>query len=665
MGIYRILWAFSLPLATFPALAADPPPNVTYPDIPRTYVPEGARTSPAVQSRAQQTAPATAPTGPTNVGAIPTPDSIPAPTSVVPTAPSAGRYRNAKGEVNISKMFLDRYKQSVVRVTARDMAGNELSRAMGVGVGRNAQYIATPLSIVLGNSQQWADRIEITHAAGNKYFAKIALIDEEKNLVLLAPETNPTPLPYAREQDERPNVDVFTFSFADGPEGIDPSIHRGLVAAVNAENGLLSISSTTLNDDQSGSAIINTQGELLGMLLPAGRGVLSSTLQKLAMKAQRASPFEPNLIGTILGRGVLVAAKTEGAFPTIAAALEAIRKGEAPKADPTRFTAAKDRAVAPKKSDKIVIKVMPGTYREGKTISLPANISLSGSGADRTSLVGHDPEKPVLLLQNIENAMVSGFRIVPASEQKMKAPTVILSKANSVTLLGNVIEAKDGVGVWIHQSRGAKVFGNTFARGQIRGLSCDRSDLTLDGNAFVGDWPTAVSIDRGCSVDAVRNLFFENKNAITISSQARRAILEKNSFIRSPAAIKLAGSLSAFRLSENLFFECAYGLLAGGTVENRQVGRNVIWKTKIQARGRPVNSQDLVRSEPKFEAPESYDFRLKAGQSQLGTGNTEGGGDMGAFQRADYLGEYTQQLVRTLSAAVGEPDLATLWGLAP
>ena len=151
------LWAFLFLGFSPAAFAVDPPPSVTYPDAPRTYVPESARNNPAVQSQAQQ-----ATGSPTNIGAIPTPETAPPPSagstgiiapSTIPAVPSPGQYRNAVGEIRLEKMFLDRYRSSVVRVTSKDLAGNELSRAMGVGVGRNSQYIATPLSIILGNSQ--------------------------------------------------------------------------------------------------------------------------------------------------------------------------------------------------------------------------------------------------------------------------------------------------------------------------------------------------------------------------------------------------------------------------------------------------------------------------------------------------------------------------------
>ncbi len=659
------VWALSLSLfAIQTAIAADPPVN----QGAGTYVPSSALSSPAVQQRLTNPTnapPASGTQAPTNIGQLPTPDTIPAPTNTDLTNPSLGQYRNSRKEVNITKMFLDRYKHSVVRVIARDLAGNELARAMGVGVGRNAPYIATALSLVLGNEQQWADRIEITHHTGNTYSAKIALIDEEKNLVLLAPEANPAPLPYVPMQDERPQVDVFTFSFADGPDGkIEPQIQRGQVAAANSETGLLSLSSTDLSETQAGTAIINTQGELMGMLLPKGRGVLASTLQKLAQKAQRTTPLDPIQIGVILGRGVLVDPKNPNAFQSITLALDAIKKGVAPKADPARYTPAKDKAVAPKESTKVVIKVMPGIYRESKPIILPANISLSGSGPDRTVLIGTDPEKPLLLFQGIRNSMVSGFRLVPATLQKLKAPTIILSKTQNITLLGNVIEAKGGVGVWAHESSAVKIQGNAFARGISRGFSCDKSDIVLENNAFVGDWPTAVSVDRACHLEAKRNLFFENKEAISVSSLSGNVRVSHNSFIRTSAGVKVSGAGTRLRLDENIFYECPYAILVSSTMPVANIGRNVTWRSKIQAQGRALTVPELVRTEPKFVAPESYDFRLRPGQGQL-ISSSETSATLGAFQQTDFIGPYTQQLVRALAMATGEKELASLWGLVP
>ena len=660
MGKYP--WAFSFlryaPLvgvltlvSTSTMRAADPPVNSGAP----TYVPPSAAGSPAVTSRAQSQGvplPGTAPlstTTSTEVNA-----GIPAPSTT--TASSLGQYRNARGEIKLEKVLLDRYQASVVKVAARDLSGNVLGMATGVGVGRNAQFIATPLSLLLGNEQQWADQIEITHAAGNSYFAKVALIDEEKNIVLLAPEANPAPLPFVREENERPQITVFTISLS----GPNSRIHRGLLAAANTETGLLSVSGEGIDNAQAGTAVIASTGELVGMLLPDGRGVLSSTIQKLIIKAQKATPIDPSRIGVILGRGVMVGSGA-GNYPTIGAALEAIKKGEAPRTDPTLYTPAKSRVVAPKEADKVVIKVLPGTYKEGKTISLPSNLSLAGSGPDRTTLLGTDPAKPVLLLQDVENTMVSNLRITPAAKQNMKAPTVIVSKTRGATFLGNVVEARGGVGLWSSQSTNVRLNGNAFPESTARAISCDRSSMRLEANAFVGSWPIAFSADRGCSAELHRTLFFANQAAVNITGDAGKVRVVRSTFIRTTSGIKVAGKSGSLEMADNLFFECESGLTSTANLTSTALGRNAVWKTRFTSQGRNPPGLDLVRTEPKFVAPENYDFRLVPGQNQLSTALTEPGAELGAFTGEQFVGPYYPQMARSLGVAVGEPGLRETW----
>ncbi len=662
MGKWIFLYAVCLSLSSADSLAAE---GTTATGIP------GAVTYPAGATK-----------GPTKVGQIPTPDTVPPPstgtntgTSTIPApvgeVKSMGRYRKkgpGGGEVvDIAGMLHDRYKQSVVRVVAKDLAGNVLAKAMGVGVGRNAQFIATPLSIVLGSTRQWADRIEITHFAGNKYEAQIALIDEEKNLVLLAPEASPAPIVFTRDINERPQIDIFTIGFdLDAKGEIESNVQRGRIAAANPETGLLSISpysGSKIEDEQAGTGIIDSEGNLVGMLLPGGRGVLSSTLQRSIIKAQKATPIEPRMIGVILGRGVLVDPRQEGAFKTIGDALDAIKKGEAPRTDPSRYTPAKNRAVAPKSTDKVVVKVMPGTYREKKQITLTSNISLSGSGAGQTVIVAPDPNKPAVLVQGGDNVIVAGFRIVPAPLQSLKSPALIVSKSSNVTLIGNVFEAKGGVAAWVHQSRNVVFQGNTFARGTIRGLSCDKSEIKVDTNAFLGDWPVAVSVDKECSATVSRSLFLDNKTSINVSGAAGNLTLEQNTFVRAASAVKLNGNNQRFRLNDSVFYECNYALLGAGEVTSRYIGRNAAWRSKFQARSRPITQLDVVKTEPSFEAPAAYDFRIKPGKGHTGSALLVEGADLGAFQRSDFLGNLSGTLARSLSAVAGEDDLASSWGI--
>ncbi|RZA09548.1 MAG: hypothetical protein EOP11_01320 [Proteobacteria bacterium] len=669
MGKQNFSWAFSLPAAfslvlLFSGEARAVDPSATVSGGP-TFVPTASQGSSAVTSRAASQGVAL-PGSPTNIGTIPTPDTIPAPSTTTSTAISLGQYVTANKEVKIEKMLLDRYQQSVVSIRALDLAGNELSRAMGVGVGANAQFIAAPLSLLLGNEQQWADRIEISHVAGNRYTAKVALIDEEKNIVLLAPEASPAAMTFVREQNERPQITVFMISFEQRGNAMIPRSHRGMLAAVNRETGLFSVSSGDLTDSDAGTAVIASTGELVGMLLPNNRGVLASTLQRLIEKAKVATPIEPNRIGAILGRGVIVGGTDiPGSYPTIMAALEAIKKGEAPKADATLFTPARSRAVAPKEADKVVIRVMPGTYKEGKTITLPSNLSLAGSGPDRTILRGSDPEKPVVLVQGEENNLVAGFRIIPAPKQSMKAPTVILSKARNTTLLGNVIETKGGVAVWATQSTNVRLNGNAFPENSTRAISCERSTITLDANAFIGAWPMAIAADRGCNASINRSLFYNNDTGINVAADAGRISVRKNTFIRGGTGVKVAGKVASIEGGDNIFFETSNGISSIADIPGRSLGRNAVWKSRLTVQGKNAGGVDLVRSQPRFQGAESYDFRLVPGQSQLSTADMESGVELGAFQFSEYMGPYTQQVVRAMSVAVGQPSLPALWGVSP
>jgi hypothetical protein len=400
--------------------------------------------------------------------------------------------------------------------------------------------------------------------------------------------------------------------------------------------------------------------------LPGGRGVLSSTLQKSIAKAQKSTPIEPRMIGVILGRGVLVDPKatTPGAFKTITEALEAIKKGIAPKTDPTRYTPARNRSVAPKETDKVVVKVMPGTYREAKPIALGSDISLSGSGPAQTTIVAPAPDKPAILIQNANNVIVAGFRIVPANLQTLKAPALIVSKATSVTMIGNVFEAKGGVGAWVHESNKVAFFGNTFTRGTVRALSCDKTSLQVEANAFIGDWPVALSLDKGCSSVVKRNLFMDNKNSVGVSSTSGTTMMQENTFIRDAAGIKISENNSNFSLNDSLFFETPYALISAGDINVRNLGRSAMWKSKFMARSKPVNAVDMIRAEPVFVAPESYDFRVKPGKGQTGAATRDPGADLGAFQTSDFLGPYSGPLARSLGAATGEDDLAGRWGLS-
>ena len=314
----------------------------------------------------------------------------------------------------------------------------------------------------------------------------------------------------------------------------------------------------------------------------------------------------------------------------------------------------------------MVVKVMPGVYKEGKTINIPSNLSLSGSGPDRTSLIGTDPTKPVVLVQSEENSLLAGFRIIPAGKQSMKAPTVIVSKSKAVTLLGNVVETRGGVGVWALQSSNVRLNGNAFPSAGTAGsraISCDHSGIRAEANAFVGDWSIAIMVDKGCSADLNRTVFISNQTSVLIGPGATSLKMARSSFVRDTAGVKLEGKIPHLEMSDNLYYECADGLIVAGDIETRKLGRAAVWKTRMTGQGKNLSSLDLVRTEPRFRSPENYDFRLLPGQAQLSTGDS--GVDLGAFQQDTYLGIFTQQLARALAVATGQADLAAQWGISP
>jgi len=278
--------------------------------------------------------------------------------------------------------------------------------------------------------------------------------------------------------------------------------------------------------------------------------------------------------------------------------------------------------------------------------------------------VAPSPDKPAILIQNANNVIVAGFRIVPANLQSLKAPALIVSKATSVTMIGNLFEAKGGVSAWVHESNKVAFFGNTFTRGTIRALSCDKSSLQVESNAFIGDWPLALSLDKGCSSVVKRNLFMDNKTSVGVASTSGSTMMQENTFVRNGTGIKLAGTSPLFSLYDSLFFETPNALLAGGDVNIRNLGRSGLWKSKFMSRTKPLDALDVIRGDPAFTAPESYDFRVKPGKGFNGAALRDRGADLGAFQPNDFLGAYSGPLARSLGAATGLDDLATSWGLS-
>lgn len=660
LGVCFLSFALS-----FQARAEDPPSTGT---LTPTYIPGGLNSNTLKEAQSAQEAAALKAAG-TATSLIGTPDAS------IPNAPGAaagvvitGQFRKADGSVLLEKQYLARYKESVVRVVARDNSGNELGRTMGTAIGRpgGKVFIASPLSGVLGNSMQWADTIEIVNHAGNRNKANVALVNEQLDLVLLDPLNKPAPINFVRPSDERAQIDIFTISFDDDTVNvgrIKPNIHNGMLQAINVQEGTLTVSSNYVVENSAGTAIISKTNELMGMLLPNGQGVLASALNNAISLAEKAEPISPRLVGVVMGRGVLVDEKLPFAFPTITAALEAIKEGKAPKTNPALYIPAKTRDLSPREAERIVLKVMPGVYnKEKQPINIGGNVSLTGSGAALTTIVGTDPAKPLFSIQNQANISVTGFRLVPAALQNGESSTVEIRNSSAVIVLGNIVEAKGGSGILLDGSSSIALFGNTFPRGKLKAVQCRASSMVVEGNAFLGDWPQAITVDSGCASQVRRNLFIETQIGLATSSQAREMEVKNNNFIKSLAGVRFFGEVPSGVFTDNIFFQNAFAFYGSKDYTGKRIGRNALWKSQVSFKGKPFKSLDMEIVQPIFEAPENYDFRLRASSSLVNSATTSGEDgrlDIGAFQRTDCAGRFTPQLLQTIAAAVGEKKLAT------
>lgn len=575
-------------------------------------------------------------------------------------------------------LLTDTYKTSVVQVIARDDAGNELNQAMGVSIGVNENntklgerfYIATPLSLILGNSLQWADKIEIVQENGVSLDAKVVLIDEQIDLVLLAPEASPRPIRFVPLVNERAQLSVITISLEkvkqlDGTSRIEAEGHEAILSAVSSDEGTLAVSGRSITNKQAGTAILNMQGQLMGMLLPNAKGVLASALIKAIEQAKEKTPFHPRLVGVIMGRGVLVDPRLREAYGTIEEALKAIATGQAPKADTKRFLRAITNEYRPAEPERPILKVAPGEYKQEAPLVIPSNLSFSGSGAKTTIIRGTDPKASVLEFEDVKNTTVANFRIVPAESQDPIAATVKIRNSENIVLLGNVIQAEGGRGVHAINSKRISLFGNTFPKGDAKAIYCQNSTTTLEANAFVAEWTQALAVGKGCQATVENNLFVRNRISVAVSGQSENLRLVNNSFIGSNAAIRFFGEYPKFVVEDNLFFRNKFSILAQLPIQPKQFGRNGAYKSVAFQDGKMVLGLDFVKGRPEFRKPDKYDFRLLPGSPNVGAGIPEKDGtptDIGAFQPETFLGKYTSQLISTLSLALESDSLAEEWG---
>mgnify|MGYP003393491283 CR=1 FL=1 len=585
-----------------------------------------------------------------------------------------GRYRTASGTVKVPQLLLDAYKDSVVRVTARDEAGNRLNEAMGVAVGVSSEgmnigsshYIATSLSLVLGNSVQWADRIEETHDTGSSYSSQVAFIDEQLDLVLLKPKNKPTPIRFVASGQERAQIDVITISFdRDRKNEIVPNFHRGVMAALDTEEGTFTVSGKTMSNEQAGTAVINMNGELMGMLLPNRNGVLSSAITRGIQKIQGKAPFSPRLIGAIMGRGILVDLSAPEAYKTIPEALADLKSGKAPKADPTRYLPAYTDAYKPRAASRTILKIAPGSYDISNTLEIPSNLSIAGSGPGTTILVGKAPDRPIISLDKAKNVAIANLRITPGSAQKALVPTISVRDSENISILGNVIEAKGGrAAIHLQGVKNAGIFGNAFPEGKEKAIYCQTSTLVAQANSFLGKWPQATSIGKGCAATVVSNFFLDNEISVAVSTESKKLELRRNTFLRSLVGARFYGKTNELNVEDNLFYSNRYSLLTSQKFAPFQIGRNAAWKSIAFREREQITGLDFVKGKPEFRNADAFDYRLIPGSPGANSGvpDEDGGSDIGAFQAEAFLGKYTSQFLITLETAVGEKNLAETWG---
>ncbi len=591
---------------------------------------------------------------------------------------SLGRFRTKDGTVKVAEMFLDRYKEAMVTVTVRDGGGNVLGSGMGValgeGGGRSARYIAAPLSVVLGNSVQWADEVVITQHDGEQYNADIALVNEQLDLVLLDPEIRPAAIPFTRAIDERPQTSLFIIVHNQSSAPGTPTkskVMMGKLAGLNQDKGTLSVTKDNsalrtfpweLKPEHAGTGLINSQGELVGILLPKQKGVLASALQQLVTKASKLKAMPPAMLGVVMGRGVLVSPSVEGAYKSVNAAIAAIESGEAPRMDPKRFTPARDRELSPAEAERVVVKVMEGKYLEEKPVLLRDHFSLVGSGPDLTVISGKS--SPVLQADGLEDVVITGLRLQPPAQQLGSDSTFHVRGSRRVQITGNVLEARGGSALRLEKSKEVTVAGNVFPAGKSnsKGVVCENSNLEFEANGIFGPWGQGVMAGDGCSAKLQRNLVMQAGNGMAAGAQTPSFQVKFNTFIDADVGVHLLGSPAKFVLQNNVFFRGNFGLLSQTQVAASSLGRNSTWKSAFAVKSNRITSSRIIRSETSFQNPALFDFRVKPGGPESGTADDEANMDLGAFQRADFVGPWTSQFLRALIAATKNEKIAPAWG---
>ncbi len=579
-----------------------------------------------------------------------------------------GPFHSSNGLVKTADLLLHRYKNSVVEVTTHDGVGHEISSNMGVAVGITANglqkgesiYIATALSLIPKNARQWIDTIKIKHYSGTTYTGRVALVDEKRNLILIKPKNQPAGIRFIDPSNERPLMDIITIYFEkDSKKKIEPIALKGVLAAVDVKAGTLAITGEDINKLRPGTAVLNTQGQLVGMLLPNSVGILSSAILDAILRLKSKTAFHPRLLNVVLGQGVLVDPNIKDAYPTIESAIEAIKQGKAPKAQPQYYIQSKKKK---KGFNQVILKVSKGKYKLKKAISLPSNLSFTGVSSKETMLYGTDPKYNVIDVRNAKNVSISNFQIFPPIGQK-KA-TLSIRNSQEISLTGNVIRSKGSQAIYALRSKKVSIQGNSFPSGGEKAIYCQKSNFMVEANSFLGKWPQALAVGKGCYLQAQNNLFLQNRISIAVSTESKQISIQKNTFLNSQAGIRFFGKIPKMTIEDNIFFKNKFSILTTRPILPKKIGRNGAWKSFAFHNNKKINDLDFIIGRSDFRRPQDYDFRLLPGSPHAKTGRPDESNentDMGAFQRDSFLGTYTLEFLNTLEAVTGEKNLAAIW----
>lgn len=587
-----------------------------------------------------------------------------------------GKYTNRDGTVRLDEKLRDVLVNSVVEVTAYDQADAPIRKTMGVAIGKDAagamvsdrNFIAVPLSVVMGNNLQWADRLSITHHKGSSYNASIAMIDEELGLAILQPDNEPQPIRFMPAKNERNQIKVVMIKFNRNQKNeIVADVYWGEISALNRKKGTLIVSGDEVDSTMAGTGIINMKGELVGMLGYGGHGILSSAMYERTKYTRKKPAIQPKMVGVLMGKGVVVDKKMKGAYRSVGEALKEIRAGRAPKADPSLYI--------PKQTDeteqgRVIVKIHAGTFVEKSTLDLPANISITGAGPAQTILTSEDPAKPVISINDKKDISLANLMIRPAPLQKNNVNTVDIKDSSNVFILGNAIVSRGGSALSFQGARASAAFANAFdgkdANGSAKAVYCNNSIILAMSNAFIGQWGHGLSVGTECVMKASRNFFQKSKIGIAIASSSANVEVEKNTFIQTVVGVRYYGNFPAGKFVDNLFYRNVYSIYTSQKPQAEQFRYNSSWRSVATFKKSTIKNSGMMKSEPKFRNPATLDFRLKAGSAQFGAGSTTEKGlptDIGAFQNADFLGKYSIQLANALGAIRGDANLAKTWGL--